>query len=145
MYHSQHTTQKSTVNFNKSTLCTGTKFKYKLQFPTKPSFKNKKIFIRHRNQDFMHNHAHYRPTNNLRIPQLQDCATTVIHHQIIEIVFQYYKRTVTEEVHLNVSIFFTQNYSSKFHTINYKTMLVIQRLSATNNQTINKATTEETS
>ena len=52
----------------------------------------------------MHNNAHYRPTKNLRIPELKDRLIDIIHHQIIEIVFQYYEGTVMEERELNVLI-----------------------------------------
>ena len=52
----------------------------------------------------MNRGTHYKPTKNLHIPQLQDHATTLIQYQIIEIIFQYYKGTVTSEGDLNVPI-----------------------------------------
>ena len=85
----------------------------------------------------MHNDAHYRPTNNLHISELGDRLTDVIRHQIIEIVFQYYKGTIMEEGELNVPILFCLERFLKIHTANYKATPAIHHSSATNSQEIN--------
>ena len=52
----------------------------------------------------MNNNAHYRITNTLCTPQLKDHLTETIHREIVELVFQYYKSTVTDIGKLNIPI-----------------------------------------